>query len=232
MRLAGDQQHAQLVAHAVDGDHRAVVHRRQLALERRGFDLDDVLARMRHIDIDRHGLAAQHGALVDGLPVTAHHDLRALAGDALIVEPVGDLLRLADDAEAWRGDDGDAAVALVLAAGDQRMHRRAEAERRHIRRNVVHTPVGDQEGAGDAVGRHVRQRGGQRREQPRAVGLAVGLAGLDHAHLEALDLLQPVEQLLARLFGFPRAVAEVLARALVDHDGGHRRQRLAILARE
>ena len=66
----------------------------------------------------------------------------------------------------------------------------------------------------------------------RAVGFAVGLAGLDHAHFEPLDLLQAVDQRLLRLRGLLGAVAEILARALVDHDGGHRRQRLAVLAGE
>ena len=129
-------------------------------------------------------------------------------------------------------DDRDAAVALVLAAGDQRMHRRLEAERGGVGRDVVHAAVGDQERAGDAVDRHVRQRRGQRAEQLGAVGLAVGLAGLDDAHFEALDLLQAVDQRFLRLRGLAGAVAEILARALVDHDGGDRGQRLALLAGE
>jgi hypothetical protein len=38
MRLAGQEQDTQLVAHAVDGDDRAIVDARELApLERRGF---------------------------------------------------------------------------------------------------------------------------------------------------------------------------------------------------
>ena len=40
-------------------------------------------------------------------------------------------------------DQHDAAVALVLVAGDQRMHRRGEAERGGVGRHVVHAPVGD-----------------------------------------------------------------------------------------
>ena len=103
MRLARDQQHPQFVAHAVDRDHRAVIDQRQFVLERRGLDLDDVRAGMLDVDIDIDGLAAQHGALVDHLAVAAHHDLGALAADALVVEPVGDGLGLADDAEARRG---------------------------------------------------------------------------------------------------------------------------------
>ena len=72
----------------------------------------------------------------------------------------------------------------------------------------------------------------ERAEQLRAVGLAVGLSGLDDAHLESLDLLQAVDQRLLRLRGLLVALAEILARALVDHDGDDRCQRVAVLARE
>ncbi len=57
MRLAGDQQHAQLVAHAVDGDDGAVVGERQLVVEQRGLDLDDVRAAAVDPDRHLHGLA-------------------------------------------------------------------------------------------------------------------------------------------------------------------------------
>ena len=70
------------------------------------------------------------------------------------------------------------------------------------------------------------------REQLGAVGLAVGLAGLDDADFKSLDLLQAVDQRFARLRGLVGAVAEILARALVDDDGGHRGQRFAVFARE
>ena len=79
-------------------------------------------------------------------------------------------------------------------AGDQRMHRRGEAERRGLGRHVVDAAVGEHDRAGDAVGRHVGERGAERREQPRAVGLAVGLAGFDDAHLEARDAAEPLGQ--------------------------------------
>ena len=63
----------------------------------------------------------------------------------------------------------------------------------------MHPAVGDQESAGDAIDRNVRQRRRQRAEQLGAVGLAVGLAGLDDADLQPLDLLQAVDQRLLRL---------------------------------
>ena len=51
VRLAGDQQHAQVLAHALGGDDRAVVGGGQLARRRLELDLDDVLAgvRERHL---------------------------------------------------------------------------------------------------------------------------------------------------------------------------------------
>ena len=194
MRLARHQQHAQLVAHAVDRDHRAVVDLRELAFERRGLDLDDIRARMRdrHVDLDvgAHG----DGALFHHVAVAPHGDLRRADLGALILDAEADGLRLADDAEARRLRQHHAAVDLVAVAGDQRMQRRGKAERRRIGRHVVHAAVGDHDGAGDAVGRHVGQRRGQCREQPRAVGLAVRRARFGDAHFQAGNALEPLDQ--------------------------------------
>ncbi len=129
MRLAGNQQHAELVADAVDRHHSPVVDERQFIVERRSLDLDDVRACMFDVDVDIDGLAADNRALVDGFAIDADRDLGALAGDALIVEPIGDGLHLPDNAEAGRGGNCNPAVPFVLAAGDQRMERRLEAER-------------------------------------------------------------------------------------------------------
>ena len=54
VRLAGDEQHAQVLAHALGGDDRAVVGRRQLARRRVELDFEDVLpgVRERHLDFD------------------------------------------------------------------------------------------------------------------------------------------------------------------------------------
>src|ERR1700753_4059800 len=154
----------------------------------------------------------------------------ALSGAALVVEPVGDGLGLADNAESRRGGNRDAAVALVLLSCDQRMYRGGEAQCGRIVGDIVDPAVGDQEGAGDAVGGNVRKRRRQRAEKLGAVGFAVGLAGLDHAHFKALDLLQAVDQFLLRLCGLFGAIAKALARTLVDHHGSDRGQRLAVFA--
>src|SRR5262249_38874712 len=105
-------------------------------------------------------------------------------------------------------------------------------ERGGLGRHVVHPPVGDEDDAGDAVMGNVGERRRQRREQPRAVGLAVGLAGLDEAHLHAGHAPEPFGQRRARRLGLLGAVAEFLTRALVDDHDRDRGQRIAVFARE
>jgi hypothetical protein len=99
-------------------------------------------------------------------------------------------------------------------------------------RHVVHAPVGDEDRARDALVRHVGERGGECAEQSRAVGLAIGLAGLDEAHLHVRQPSEPLGDLRARGLGLCRAVAELLAWALVDHHDRDRGQGVAIFARE
>ncbi len=171
-----------------------------------------------------------HGAAVDRLAVAAHRHLRRAGRYALILDPEGDGLRLTDDAEPRGGHQHDTAVALVLVAGDQPMHRRGKAERGGLARHVVHAPVGDEEDAGDAIMGNVGERRGQRREQPRAVGLAVRLSGLDEADFHAGHAPEAFGERRAHGLGLLRAVAEILARALVDDHHGDRGQRVAVLA--
>src|SRR3954469_571311 len=110
---------------------------------------------MFDVDLDIGGLAALQGAFADHLAVAAHDDFGALSGDALIVEPVGDGLGLADDAKSRGRRNRDAAVALVLASGDERMYGRLEAYRRRVGGNVMDAAIGDQERAGDPFDRHI-----------------------------------------------------------------------------
>ena len=113
IRFAGDQKHAQLVAHAVDVDDGAVVDRRQLAGERRRFDLDDIRPAVRDRDIDTLRRADRNRARFHDLAVAADRHQRAPLVGALILHLIGDGLGLADDAEARRGNQGDPAVPLV-----------------------------------------------------------------------------------------------------------------------
>jgi len=123
MRLARDKQHAQLVAHAIDRDDRTIVDRRQFALERRRFDLDDVRpgVRDRHIELDV-GVNGDH-ALAEHLAVAAHGDFDGADLRALILDAETDRLRLPDDSETRCLREHDAAVDFVLVAGNQRMQR-------------------------------------------------------------------------------------------------------------
>ena len=161
MRLAGYQQHAQLVTHAVDGDDGAVVDGCQFALERSGFDLDDVWAGMRDLDLRAHGRAGLHGALVDDFAVAADGDLSRSCANAGILDLVDDGLLLVDDSEARRGDQGNAAITFVRAAGNQRVQRRGKAKGGSIRRHVMDAAIGEHDCASNAIRRHVGQRGTQ-----------------------------------------------------------------------
>jgi hypothetical protein len=89
---------------------------------------------MGNVHVDAQRLAGGGGAAFDLFAVAADQDPDRTGRRALVLDAEGDRLRLADDAVARRGDQRDAAVALVGPAGDQRMDRRLEAERSGVRR--------------------------------------------------------------------------------------------------
>src|SRR6185437_15097192 len=93
--------------------HGAVVDLRELAGERRRFDLDDVGPGMR--DRDFHGAvrADRHRAFLHHLAVAPHGDFGAADLAALVLDAEADALRLADDAETRRHREHDAAVDLA-----------------------------------------------------------------------------------------------------------------------
>ena len=76
-----------------------------------------------------------HGddALFQHLAVAPHDDFGGADLGALVLDAEADGLRLADDAEARRLREHDAAVDLVGVAGDQRVQRRGKAERGGVR---------------------------------------------------------------------------------------------------
>jgi hypothetical protein len=219
------------IPHAVDRDHRAIVDGGQFIVERRRLDLDDIGAGVR----DRHGQldlgADDDAAFLEYVAVAPDRHLRRATARALILDAETDNLRLADDAETRRLGQDDTAVDLATVPGDQRMQRRGKTERGDIGRHVVHAAVGDHDGAGNPVRRHVGKCRGQRRKQPRAVMLAVGLAGIGDPHFQAGDAFEPLHQCRLRGIRLRLAVAEFLARAAVDNDGGDRGHRVAILPR-
>ena len=196
------------------------------------LDLDDVLPGMGNLDLDIDLLAGIHRAPFQQLAVAADFYFRRRRPHALVLDPERDGLVLADDAEPRRRDQHHPPVALVRGAGDEGMNRRRKAERPGIRRHVVDAAVGNEDGAGDAVGRHVGERRIERAEQARAIGLAIRLTGLHHARLDAGNALQPLLYGGDRGLGLGGAIAKTLARALIDHHDRHRGQRIAILARQ
>ena len=137
--------------------------------QRLDFKLDDIRAAM--LDPDRHAqpLAGLGDQRRDGIAVAPHLEDHRLGLVRGVEHPQFDRLILADNAKARRLKKLDAAVALAFMAGDQRMQRRLEAERIHIRRNIVDKAVRDHEHAADALGRHIGEARVQRRKQPRAV---------------------------------------------------------------
>ena len=119
MRLARYEQHAQVFANAVDNGDGAVVGVGDFAVGGVDRQFDDIASGSGDHDVERHLLADRGAFDRNRLAVDrdADIDLAALAvgGD----DPVGHLKRLADKAEARRILEADAAVLLVLVAGDQ-----------------------------------------------------------------------------------------------------------------
>jgi hypothetical protein len=176
MRLARDQQHAQILAHALDRQHRAVIDRGELALGRLGLDLDDVGAGM--VDIDRNfDLLAELHALHDRRLALMRHgqlDRTTGAGTRRVGDLDLDVLTGADDAEPRRAQDLEPTVELAGLAGEQRMYRRIEAEVCGGSRQVMHLAVGDHDHPGKPVWRHVGKSLREIGEQHGAVPLAIG----------------------------------------------------------
>ena len=129
MRLARDEQHAQLVAHAVDVDDGAVAIGRSVRRHRRDLEFDDIDAGVldRRLHVDRSPTSASIVSIVSPSRRTVELDRLAVIG--AVEDARGDRLVLADDAVARRLDQLDPALALALVAGDQGVQRRVEAER-------------------------------------------------------------------------------------------------------
>ena len=235
MGLAGDQQHLQPVAHAIDQGDGRVVGEAQLLGPRLDREFEDVLAAMVDVEIEGHVLADGDLHRRQGLAVL--HDVdagqRARRGRAILdPELEGDVL--VDDAEAGGGRHDEAPVGFVGQAAQQHMHRCAEAEGIEIGRDVVDLPVADEDGAGDAARRQIGDRLGQSGEEPRAAAvhrLARGLvAGMDDAKLQPGDRLDALLDLGQSGGGLLAPRRDVLALEIVDHDHGDIVQIFAVLA--
>jgi hypothetical protein len=148
-----------------------------------------------------------------------------------IVDPEGERLLAADDPEARGLGHGDAAIAFVLAAGQQQVERRVEAERFQVLRRVVDLAVADDQDTGDPLARHLRKTLAQGGEKPCAllVPAETRAAGADHAHLGVLEPVQRLGQVRERGLALLGPRYYVLARALVHHDHDHVVQTRALL---
>ena len=178
--------------------------------------------------MDRRVLAHRHGPRARIASVDADGNLcRAGGVRAEIVDAQNDGGILVDDGETRGIDDGQLAIALILAAHDQRMQRRADGG---FLRRVVDFAVGDQDRACDAFRRHIGERGIERRKELRAVVLP-GRLRRDRcdAHLKALVRSQLFPDLGESLGSVCRAVLDAHALRTVDDHGGDVGERLARL---
>ena len=129
MGLAGDQQHLQPVAHAIDQSDGRVVGEAQLLGPRLDGEFEDVLAAMVDVEIEGHVLADGDLDRRQGLAVLHDVDAGERAGRCrAILDPELEGDGLVDDAEAGGGDHDQAPVGFVGQAAQQHMHRGVEAE--------------------------------------------------------------------------------------------------------
>ncbi len=187
---------------------------------------------MRDGDVESDVGMDGHHLLAQNLAIAAHRDLGSADLRTLIFDTETDRLRLPDDSEPRSLGEYHPTIDLVLLAGDQGVQRRRKPQHGRITRHVMHAAIGNQDGAGNAIRRNIRERGGKSREQLGAVGLPVGGAGFRHAHLHAGNSLQPLLDCGTDSFSLLRPVAETLTWALVDDDRRDRRDWFPVFARE
>ncbi len=155
-------------------------------------------------------------------------DLSADAAAAvIIVHPQGDVGLLTHDGVARRAQHGELAVALIMLAHDQRLHRRGQGRLAGGWR-VMDFAVGDRDGARDAIRRYVRQGAGDRGEKLCA-GVVAGVARIDEslAHFQRFVRGELLLQLRRDRVGLRAAIADVHALRVIHDDRGDIRQRFA-----
>ena len=232
--LARDQQHPQPVAHAVDRDDRRVVAVGQLARRRRRRHLQHVdpaaLQRHRQLDaaVDRHLEAQRLGAV-------ERDQQRHVAAAAPAPRP----------RSSTRSDRLTGSSTIAKAGAVSTTTRRSQSSALPVRSTCTGPgkassasasctcAVGDEDRPGDAVGRQLGGRLGQRRQEQRAVLAAVGDVHL--VHLEPAGLAEPPELGLEpgeRRRELRAAVADPVRGAVVEHDDGDVRHRRPVLLPE
>ncbi len=76
VRLAGNQQNLQFVAHALDRQHRLVVDRGQFVRQGLDLDLNDILAAMVDLDRNTKAFPGRRDDGRDGIAVAANLEQR------------------------------------------------------------------------------------------------------------------------------------------------------------
>ncbi len=129
VRFARDQKHAQIFANALHRHRHLVVGRCHFALQGINFNLDDMVAGMNDLDLSMGHIAGAHAQPVDQFAINLDADIEpGTAGNAQIIDAEGEGLAVADQAEARRGEEGDATVDFIVATGDQGMQGGAQAK--------------------------------------------------------------------------------------------------------
>jgi hypothetical protein len=229
VRLTGDQQDAQPVAHAIDEEYLPVVERGDLI--RRGLGLDFEHGLAGALELERHplhGPRRQTDALAHLAVLLERHGDRLVArGRRQLLHAQRQFLRLVNHGVTGHLFDQQATVLLAGRAGQQQMDRRIDAEALQARRHVVHLAVRQDHHPGQARAVDLGEAGRERFEQPRPA-----LAALDRGlhHLEVVEGLQVRAQLLECGVELLRALVDGLGRGAVDQHGDNVAERLAFFA--
>ena len=234
VRLAGDEQHFQLVAHALDGDDGLVVERREFVGQGRPLR---VRRRCGPPCSTRTTARASAPARARVRP-TSCPSRRMTSSIGSPRSPVSCTRTTMVWSRPTRPKRGASTSSMRRSRSPsrpvmKRMHRRAEAELVGAERNVVHDAVGDEDGAADAFGRHVGERGRRAPENSCVPSSWPALAPASTMRISMLSMpSRRLSHLRARGVRLRRAVGDGLAGAAVDDDGDDVLQRLAIFAHE
>ena len=188
VRLAGDQQHTQTVAHAIHIHRSAIVDQGEFLRTRLDLGLDDILAAALHRHFHTRGLADRDavGLRISALEAEGDH---GRAAHGIVLHADHELDRIADNAVARRFLDHQAAIPGRDIPGHDMVQRGIEIETVRIGRRIMHLAVRHHDDAGNPVRRGTGEGGIHPVEQHGAVGAFRGF------HLDQ------VQQRIG--FGFP-----------------------------
>ncbi len=215
--MAGDEEHPQPVAHAVDRQDSAIVEPGQLAGKRRRLDLQDRPPRLVEREGQRERNARPRGGVVDDIAVNleGHADRRVAGRAGSVLDPDAHALRLTDHREARGLLDDECPIRLVLSARQKHMQRRIDRGGVLHRRHVMDLAVGERDHGREPAPVDLGQGFVHVMEQVRAVAAA---GNGDLMHLDVAELGQARSQRSDRGLHLGRALLELLARRLVEDE--------------